>query len=45
MIKVKTVEYYSIRFRILEGYSQRKMKIVKLMDSIKQNFGIQEDVG
>ena len=45
MMKVNTLEYYSIRFGSLKGYSQRKMKIVKLMDSSKQNFGIQEDVG
>ena len=45
MMKVKTVEYYNIRFGSLEGYVQRKMKIVKLMDSNKQKFGIQEDVG
>ena len=38
MIKVKTVEYYNIRFGSLEGYNQRKMKIVKLMDSSKQSF-------
>ena len=45
MMKVKIVEYYIIRFGILEGYSQRKMKIVKLMNSSKQKFWIQEDVG
>ena len=38
MMKVKTMEYYSIRFGILEGYNPRKMKIVKLMDSSKQSF-------
>ena len=44
MLKVKTMEYYNIRFGSLEGYNQRKMKIVKLMDINKQKFGIQEDV-
>ena len=43
MVKVNIVEYYNIRFGSLEGYNQRTMKIVKLMDNIRQKFGIQED--
>ena len=45
MMKVKAMEHYIIRFGSLEGYNQRKMNIVKLMDSNKQKFGIQEYVG